>query len=194
MSSRFRVAVMICAAWCLPMCVTANAQKPVRVVDITYLRPSTLDDLWQDADLVARVRVVETAMKAKEPAPGIKTPLVHTEAKVDVLQHYRRKRTDTAVGTSLVIAQRAGRLELADEIIEIAHIEPIVAGREYVLFLQWHPMLGTYEVTAGPEAIFELRDGRVRPFGKSAIAKDRSGIRDEEFLSDLRFRSRFEPD
>jgi hypothetical protein len=116
------------------------------------------------------------------------------EAKVEVIQLYRRKRTDTAVGTSLVVAQRAGRLELADEIIEIAGIEPIVAAREYVLFLQWHPMLGTHEVTAGPEAIFELRDGRVRPFGKSAVARDRGGIRDDEFISDLRFRSRFERD
>lgn len=149
-----------------------------------------MDMARREADLVARVRVVETAMKAKEPAPGIKTPLVYTEAKVEVLQHYRRKRTDTVLGTSLVVAQGAGRLDLGDEIIEIAGIEPIVA----VLFMQWHPMLGTYEVTAGPEAIFELRDGRVRPFGKSAVAIDRTGIHNNEFLSDLQFRSRFERD
>lgn len=174
------------------MCVTGNEQKPVRVIDITYLSPSSLDDLWQEADLIARVRVRETSMKAKEPAPGIKTPLVYTEAKVEVIQQYRRKRTDAGTGTSLVVAQRAGRLELADEIIEIADVEPLAAGREYVLFLQWHRYLGTYEVTAGPEAIFELRGGRVRPFGKSPVAKDHSALRDDEFLSDLRFRARFE--
>ncbi len=68
----------------------------------------------------------------------------------------------------------------------------MTSGRMPTSSLQWHPMLGTYEVTAGPEAIFELRDGRVRPFGKSTVATDRGGIGVDEFISDLRFRSRFE--
>jgi hypothetical protein len=153
---------------------TVRAQdKSATIQEVSYIAPSTLAQMLQSSDLVARVRITDAKANVVGPADsGIFSELTAT-----VVEQYRVKATPVAAGVPIKILQEGGEATVGGRRLRIvAEFERLGKGKEYVLFLTWNKPINAYQVNYGPDGAFEIARGqKLRAIGSSPIAQAQAG-------------------
>jgi hypothetical protein len=110
---------------------------------------------------------------------------VITEHTVQVREPLKRHESLGEAGDTIRLAQSAGRVELADRIIEVQGVQPFRPAEEYVLFLRAN-VSGGFEVIHGKHGAFRIGNGTVETDSRSAVAKTAVTLGSDRFLSALR--------
>jgi hypothetical protein len=168
------VLLMLLASIAFPTS-TAQAQSAT-IQEVSYIAPSTLSQMLQSSDLVARVRITE----AKQNFVGPADSGIFSELTATVVEPYKAKPTGAAVaaGTPIRILQEGGEAQVGNKRLRIvADFERLGKGKEYVLFLTWNKPVNAYQVNYGPDGAFEIARGqKLRAIGKSTPAQEQTGI------------------
>jgi hypothetical protein len=120
--------------------ITRDYVKPVRKTVTTGCRhgapPATLERFVKQVDAVAHVRVIEQRAEDRVPPQAV-NPVVITRNAVEILGVFKaHPRWPTAKGRGEV-RQDGGDLDRGDfiEVVRQICLDPLIVGREYVLFL-----------------------------------------------------------
>lgn len=180
-----------------------SSHKSVRTQHITFIAPSSMDELWDDADVVAHIRVLGSRPELRPGSAEGGTKHVFTAHRMRVLDVFK---TDVSmdcaslasevaecsprVGDELPLLQRAGEVETEDEIIRLADEVPLASGADYVVFLKWNAHLGVFTPLFGPHGTFEVRKGVVHPASKWRVSAEHQGKPASKFVDELRRKGR----
>jgi hypothetical protein len=148
------------------------------VVDRVPL-PTDVSGLADISALVATVRVRSVKDVTIDVNPG-RPPNAYIEYVVDVLDVVKGDdKIAAAGGTTRVFVTGSQRLQERG-------FRVLPLNEEFLLFLHWRPLLNGYGVTAGPDGVFQIAEGTLRPFGTSPLARNQEGKSVSELVSALR--------
>lgn len=133
------------------------AQRPSPELHIADFEapPESLELLWEEADIVARVRVQSGKSRALAMSGGATIPL--TDYAVAVSELLKGSLPNAATG-GLTISLPVGEA-LVDGRVQRSNsggLRKLVPNREYIVFLDYWPHAGTYLVSYGPASVYEL--------------------------------------
>jgi hypothetical protein len=188
------------SALLLGCAVSADASdKSIRTLEITSIAPASFEELWNEADVVARVRVLGGHPELKKSAANPAARYVFTSHRIEVLEIYKAQvsidcarladevtQCSPRSGDESLLLQSAGEVETADELIRVAGESPLKPGAAYILFLRWDAYWKAFMPTHGPHATFEIRNGAIHPASKWRVSKEHEGKTAEKFAEELR--------
>jgi hypothetical protein len=160
--------------WLTGTATFAAQDKPATIQEVSYIAPSTLAQMLQSSDLVARVRITEAKQNV---VVGVADAGIFTDLVATVVEPYKVKTTPVAAGAPIRILQEGGEAQVGSKRLRIvADFERLTKGKEYVLFLTWSKPSNAYQVNYGPDGAFEVARGqKLRAIGKSPAAQEQAG-------------------
>jgi hypothetical protein len=169
----------------IPVDIVLKPSAPLGSVVDLYVpaAPATLQLLASGADAIvhARIERQRTYRRKEESDERGRIMTASAFAWVEAFKSSPR------VGAQDEVIQGGGRVENPED-IEVASVDPqatLNIGDEYVLFLKRYDELGYVVLHHGPAGAFRIRNGRVEPLGRGALAsawKDRSAAKFFEAL------------
>lgn len=122
--------------------------------------PESLELLWDEADIVARVRVQSGKSRALTMSNGAAIPL--TDYAVAVSELLKGTLPSDASG-ALTISLPVAEVSVGGQVQRLTSggLRKLVPNREYVVFLDHWPHAGTYLVSYGPASVYELEGDSV---------------------------------
>lgn len=183
------LAALLVVGWPVWLPVEGQQRKPMIEVPFHVDRrspPQSLSELVNNVDLVAHVRILSAEPKRRRfpEGPGYAPETLFV---AEIVERGRARRHDGGV-EPLRVVQDGGEFEEPDR-IERRFEEnnpPLVAGRSYLLALNWNEFLKAYVLPYGPDSIFEIERGRVQPRGKGRGARELTGLDLKEALRRIR--------
>ncbi|HLG55064.1 MAG TPA: hypothetical protein VI485_07010 [Vicinamibacterales bacterium] len=90
------------------------------------------------------------------------------------------------VGDELTVRMIGGEKEFATHIrrTRVAGVDPLLQGRKYVMFLRRHPTKNSVDLAWGPNSVYDVTQGTVRPIEREL--KRRDGAPAAAFIEALR--------
>jgi len=165
-----------------------QARKPVSTQYITFTAPESFDQLWADAHLVVRARVLGGRADLMRGGPNPRAARVFTVHRIELLEVYKSqvpsecaaaaadvKQCAPHVGDTITLWQHAGEVEDADRIVRIADETPLRPGVDHFLFLIWHAPLNAFVSPYGSYGAFEVRNGTVHMTAKGNQLREHEG-------------------
>src|SRR5687768_6923004 len=122
---QLRIALLSVTAAVL-MSGTALAQKQKEVITsfVTFVAPSSFDELWSDADAVVHVKVLGSRGTTRAQGnPEIGSPSPFTEHRVRIIEVFRGP--EALTGFESKVLQQAGEVVTEDKIFRIADEVPL---------------------------------------------------------------------
>jgi len=155
--------------------VAAAQDKAATIQEVSYIAPSSLAQMVQSSDLVARVRIADAKQNVVVASADNG---IFTELTAQVLEPYKTKGEPLPLAAPIKILQEGGEAQVGSKRIRIVvEFERLSKGKEYVLFLTWTKAANAYQVNYGPDGAFEVARGqKMRAIGKSTPAQEQSGI------------------
>ena len=161
--------------------VLAAQDKSATIQEVSYIAPSTLAQMLQSSDLVARVTISD----AKQNVVGPADSGIFSELTATIIEQYRAK-TPVAATAPIRILQEGGEATVGGKRLRIvADFERLGKGKEYVLFLTWNKPINAYQVNYGPDGAFEIKGQKLRAIGSSAPAQAQTGAEIAAFQEKL---------
>lgn len=173
-----------------------HRNKPIQILHILIVAPDSFDALWNDAHLIALVRVLGNRPEATADGRFVHTAhrarvmdVFKSEVSLDCAQQAAEVTSCApAVGHELRFLQKAGEIETAEAVIRLADEVPLKAGGEYIVFLEWDAHLKAFLPRYGPAGTYEVSDGIIRPVRYSKVSEEHSGKSATAFMGELRRR------
>lgn len=139
---------------------------------MSYYAPASFAELCSTSDLVARVRIDRSSVKALALS-GLekKNPKTVLTEFIVTVQDVIFSKTAAPAGP-IRIFQHAGEADVDGRKIKVADESfPALQGSSsYILFLRWRPDLQGYEISYGPHGTYAIKGNKVDTPGQSAVA------------------------
>jgi hypothetical protein len=135
--------------------------------------PSSLDDLVRFCTTVAVVDVADARIVERTGAAG---PIKFVEVRATVVR---------SIKGSLLPGRRITFLDPLSEFSPDDPLEIFAAKSRCIILLNWNSTLGE-AILVSHEATFRVKDDRIRPVGRSALARSQAGRSSDSFERDLR--------
>jgi hypothetical protein len=149
--------------------------------------PSTLGEFWNRADAVAHIRIHDQRFENYLPLKGIE-PEVITRNFVEVLEVFKRHPVWPASGRVTQLLQSGGDIDRGDylQVVRQTCLDPLVVGREYVLFLERSEWFRAWSVAFDEEGAFLIEGPALIPLGEAEVAKGWRSRPSADFFQHLR--------
>jgi hypothetical protein len=183
MTTRRHHGLVIIAAYLALSCVTAlareQASKPVLEQETFHAVPGSFREMWQVADVVAKVRITRSIVRPTDSSP---VPRIETLHRATVLAVFKG---EVKAHSEVSFTQVAGQLETATAIVRVADEEPLAPG-DYVVFLRRTPLDPQLRLVGDVDGAYKVNNGFIEPQGRfTSFAKEHRGLSERRFVAEI---------
>lgn len=178
---RVRLSVICCVvlSFSTALAAVAQAKKPVLEQETLHAVPGSFREMWQQSDVVAKVRITRSIVRPTDPSPVPRIETLHHATVITVFKGAVKAQS------ALSFAQVAGQLETATAIVRVADEEPLAPG-DYIVFLRRTPLDPQLRLIGDVDGAYKVTNGFIQPQGRfTAFAKEHRGLSEPRFVAEI---------
>jgi hypothetical protein len=139
--------------------------------------PPSIDELGRAADVIAIGTIDSVTDIQRSTGSGSNSPWMECHLKISQLVKQDTHLTRGSIAVTFYVMGSQNSYENG--------FRPFQPGEELLVYLRMASGVDGYVLAFGPEAAYKITDGTLRPFGRSAVAKQHEGKRVDSVVTAL---------